>query len=449
MIKSKTSKFKSNFDHNGVCANDWFSGRFGILFTVIVFLINFQAFGGSSHVVHILVDGLASLHLKTMIEQRPEMIPNFMRLLRESSYTLNARPDYHSTETLPNTMDIITARPLYPENTMPRTSYHKFYYNYWLPDETIHSLGNQYLGYINSIFDVAHDHGLKTALFGGKQKFDIIPHSYDENNGAPDEIGEDNGRNKIDYWEILDWGYGLNTVPAFLEKMNQYNFNYVFLHIADLDFIGHYYGWGSERWFVQLAVVDSYLGQIFALIETNENLSGNTTLVITADHGGGVPINSHIYPEYLQNYTIPIFIWGPGWEGGRDLYAYFSNRVEPGTKRPKYTDRYQPLRNGDTSNIALSILNLPPIPGSWFVPIFGEPPLILELTQLQDAFRLTWWSPASDFIIEFSDSLNDAQNWEQFFIKFDTKENWKSIYFINHQGSSRFFRIKKLEPGQR
>lgn len=411
---------------------------------LVLFFWSLSAKAGSSHVVHILVDGLASLHLKTVIEQQPETIPNFMRLMREGAYTLNARPDYHSTETLPNTMDVITARPLYPEDTMPCTSYHKFYYNYWITGATIHSLGNQCLGYIPSVFDVAHDSGLKTGFFGGKSKFDIIPYSYNEENGAPDEDGEDNGKNKIDYWEVLDWGYGLNTVPAFLTKMEELKFNYVFLHIADLDFIGHYYGWGSARWNSQLAIVDSYLGQILALVDTDEELAGNTTIIITADHGGGVPITSHIYPEYPQNYTIPIFIRGPGWEGGRDLYSYFSNRLEPGVKRPKYTDKYQPLRNGDTSNIALAILGLPPIPYSWFVPQFGDPPLVLEIIKMDEFLKLQWWSPNSSIILEFTDSLNAGGNWHQIPVQFDENSNWKSVYLINTQDKNYFFRLKKV-----
>jgi predicted AlkP superfamily pyrophosphatase or phosphodiesterase len=414
---------------------------------VFIFIFLFSGFtvrGGSSHVIHILVDGLAAIHLKTVMEQQPETIPTFMRLMRESAYTLNARPDYHSTETLPNTMDVLTGRPLYPENTMPSTSYHKFYYNTWIQGATVHQLGNPNLGYITSVFDVAHDYGLKTGFFGGKAKFDIIPYSYNEENGAPDDIGEDNGNNKIDYWEVLDWDSGLNTVPAFLSKMQEYKFNYVFLHIADLDFIGHYYGWGSARWNAQLAVVDSYLGQILSLVDTDDELAGNTTIIITADHGGGVPVNSHIYPEYQLNYTIPIFIRGPGWDGGRDLYSYFSNRVEPGGKRPKYTDKYQPLRNGDTSNIALAVLGLPPIPYSWFVPQFGEPPLVIELIKLDNNLvKLQWWWPDSDIILEFADSMNPGQCWEQVPVHFEEKSNWKFVYLLNDHDKNRFFRVRK------
>src|SRR4029077_8398377 len=87
-----------------------------------------------------------------------------------------------------------------------------------------------------------------------------------------------------------------------------------------------------------------------------------TAIVLSADHGGFG--TNHSDGGLVEDYTIPMFVWGAG-VGRGDLYAMnAATRTTPGTSRPDYTSAGQPIRNGDTGNLALRLLGLGPIPGS-------------------------------------------------------------------------------------
>jgi hypothetical protein len=148
----------------------------------------------------------------------------------------------------------------------------------------------------------------------------------------------------------------------FLSDMAAQHFNYAFLHYRDTDTTGHALGWGSGGWMYALRNIDSYLGQILQLVENDTKLAGRTAIIVNTDHGGtGFGHDEFLIPD---NYTIPILVWGAG-VGRGELYAMNRNtRTDPGESRPDYCESSQPIRNGDTGNLALSLLGLGPIPNS-------------------------------------------------------------------------------------
>jgi hypothetical protein len=224
-----------------------------------------------------------------------------------------------------------------------------------VPTTTLHNFTNPDY-YKASSFDVVHDAGLSTALFASKNKFVIYDQSYNATTGADHA----NGRDKIDVFFAPE-----NTVTMqtqFLADLATNHFNYTFLHYADTDDAGHGSGWGSTTWNNALITIDSYLGQLFALIESDASLAGRTAIVLSSDHGGSG--TDHSIARDPRNFTIPFFVWGAGVTRG-DLYAINgASRTNPGTAWLDYNAIGQPIRNGDSGNLVLSLLGLEPIPGS-------------------------------------------------------------------------------------
>jgi hypothetical protein len=318
------------------------------------------------HVIHISVDGANASMLADLLagDSRGEYA-NFARMIDEGASTLNARTDFTHTNTLPNHTSQVTGRPVTQPAGQANTVHHGYTKNS-RPGrkDTLHNSGNPKVSYIASVFDVAHDHGLRTALYASKEKFVLFDHSYDDD--APDVIGEDDGADKIDTYFQKSSGSPGNASKmhaAFLADMAAERFNYVFLHYRNPDSAGHKRGWGSGTWKESIAAVDGYLGEILALVEGDAELAGTTAIILTSDHGGRDTGHGDASDPFM--YTIPFLVWGPGVPPGTDLYALnAATRRDPGAGRPDYDAARQPIRNGDSGNLALALLGLPPVPGS-------------------------------------------------------------------------------------
>src|SRR5262249_1267441 len=133
-------------------------------------------------------------------------------------------------------------------------------------------------------FDVAHDHGLRTSLFPSKSKFVLYDQSYNAQNGAPDTVGDDNGRDKVDLY-VKD-GNSTALVDRFIAEMKANPFQYSFVHFHDADSAGHAKGWGNDEYNAAVVAVDGYLGKLFELIANDPRLKDKTTIILSADHGG-------------------------------------------------------------------------------------------------------------------------------------------------------------------
>ena len=253
-------------------------------------------------VVHVSVDGFRSDVIGSL---GPEYLPNFHRMRIAGVYTDNARTDIDFTNTLPNHSCILTARPVLG------TDGHGVSFNSD-PGTTFEAVNGHYIA---GVFDVLHDNGCSTGMYASKSKFAFFERSWDGGNGAPDTIGADDGRDKIDTYVNLADTRAL--IDSFVLHMTDSPHTYSFVHFVDPDAVGHESGWESTAYRQSVMKVDSLLGRIFRLIDEGP-LAGVTAVIVTADHGGTG--TTHENPLLPENYTIPLHVTGPGVPAGSEIY---------------------------------------------------------------------------------------------------------------------------------
>jgi arylsulfatase A-like enzyme len=253
---------------------------------------------GIKHVVIISVDGL-----------RPDAIvaadaPNLDQLITQGSYCPHAQT-IKTSVTLPSHASMVSG--MVEEK-------HGFLWS------------TPYIGWPGmagpTLFNVAHDSGLTTAMVFGKEKMNYLV--------LGDSVDKLFGQDAHDP-ELKDQA---------LEFIEEGLTDILFIHFPDTDRVGHTYGWMSPNQFYAIAFVDGLIGEIVAALE-REGYWDNTLLIITADHGGHGFDHGDDSP---LDRTIPWLAVGPG--------------VPVGVTLQRTVNTY------DTAATALYALDLP-IPEKW------------------------------------------------------------------------------------
>src|SRR5450432_871465 len=255
-------------------------------FTLIVLIGSALCSGADSaptahRVLIISVDGL-----------RPDLMlradsPVLHDLLKRGSFTCWAQTTAVAV-TLPSHVSMLTG--VKPQK-------HQIEWNHDLP------FAGPVYPVVPTIFELAHKAGYTTGMVAGKSKFDVLnkPGTIDSVYIPPiDAIGDE-----------LVLEQALKMIDAGPPEM-------LFIHLPQVDNVGHAKGWGSPEQMAAIAYADSCIGKILDEMKS-KGVMDSTLVIISADHGGAG--RSHGADDPRSRH-IPWIAIGPGVRQNLDLTLY-------------------------------------------------------------------------------------------------------------------------------
>jgi len=250
------------------------------------------------------------------IIQQADM-PTYMKMLKEGAHTWEAYTIVPSL-TLPSHTSMLTG---------VGVQKHQVTWNDFAPEKGVIK--------IPTIFSLAKEAGLTTAMVAGKEKFRqlAIAKSLDT---------------------LLIPGSCTAVADAFATKVAPLKPNLCFIHFADPDLTGHQFGVGSKEQFAALNSSDKALEKIRAAVEA-AGIADTSVFILTSDHGGHhepAPVKNTIGAHgsaQSDDVLIPWIAWGKGVKKNFEI-----------TK---------PVVTYDTAATALWLLGVPIPDGFWGRPV--------------------------------------------------------------------------------
>jgi predicted AlkP superfamily pyrophosphatase or phosphodiesterase len=229
----------------------------------------------ASRAVVISIDGL-----------RPDVLmqsdaPVIHGLMASGSFTLRARTT-ETCVTLPSHVSMLTGVP--PEE-------HGVTWNGDRPP------ANRRHPLKPTLFDVAHQAGLTTAMVAGKLKFQAL-----ETPGALD-------------WSRVRKTKDVMVADTAVRWIEEHAPQVMFVHLPGVDWSGHFWGWGSGAQRAAVATADRCVGRVLEALRARGVLD-STVVVVTSDHGG---VGRSHPPSDPRSQFIPWIVSGPGIHANLDL----------------------------------------------------------------------------------------------------------------------------------
>jgi len=193
---------------------------------------------------------------------------NIQALAARGAYTWEARTIMPSN-TLPSHVSMLTAYP--PE-------VHRILWDEYLPVRGRLT--------VPTLFTAVRAAGMRSVMVVGKNKFD-----YFKDTGA------------VDVYTVAAGGD--DDVAARAAAEAESGFNVMFVHLPEVDLSGHSKNWMSPAYLDRVVHADQAVGRLLSA------LPWWTTVILTADHGGGSRANNH-GSDTACDMTIPWVVSGPG-----------------------------------------------------------------------------------------------------------------------------------------
>jgi hypothetical protein len=144
-----------------------------------------------------------------------------------------------------------------------------------------------------TLFELARQSGYTTAMVAGKPKFNTLekPGSLSWSYAPKDSILHDSA--------VAD------TAVAWIGR---YAPQVLFVHLPEVDTVGHEHGWGSKEQLAAIERADRCIGRIVTALRSRGVLD-STVILVSSDHGGAG--TSHGADD-VRSREIPWIVSGPG-----------------------------------------------------------------------------------------------------------------------------------------
>ncbi len=269
--------------------------------------------------------------------------PFLSTLMGRGASTLQARPDDDNRRALPNTISLLTSRRV----PTSRGGHGVTTNGYSGP--SVHAAAGQY---VSSIYDMAHNLGLRTAFYSGDPRSKLVGKTWDTSLAGTDKYGVDNGRTKID--QRLVASTDTDVARAARVSLQQRPAAITVVQLGNALRAGVAHGWRSPEYLTAVARADARLRNFVRDVNANPATHGSTLVLVTSTAPGA---------PATYGYGVPLVAWGPSVPAGSNLYT-----LNPQYKRPAGGARLPttgtPINLGTVANLAASALTLPAIPRS-------------------------------------------------------------------------------------
>lgn len=294
---------------------------------------------GVKRVVVIDIQGLRSNTVKA------GRAPFLSSLVAQGAATFQARADNDNRLALPNTISLLSSRPVATTIGGHGVTSNRY------SGPSVHAAAGQY---VSSIYDMAHNLGMRTAFYSGDARSKLVTRTWDSSLAGSDKYGVDNGRGKIDGRLIST--SDADPYKAARQALTDRPARITVLQLGDVLRAGERYGWHSTEYVRAVSVADTRLRRLVGGLQGTASTAGSTLVVVTASVPGA--------PVSTYGYGVPLVVWGPSVPHA-DLYAMNPQYTRPaGSQRLPATGT--PINTGVIANLAASALTLPAIPRSRF-----------------------------------------------------------------------------------